>query len=653
MPLHRPAFLFCLAALLSLGHAAVLHAQTTGTAASDRPAHFVAHDPQADFERRVVQIPMRDGVKLHTVILIPAGARRAPMLLTRTPYDADGMTSHAKSNQLGAVLQGYDNFPELFDKDGYIRVVQDVRGKYGSEGDYVMNRPQIGPLNDSSVDHSTDTWDTIDWLVKHVPESNGKVGILGISYDGFTSLMALFHPHPALKVAVPMNPMVDGWIGDDWFHNGAFRQFGLPYIYEQVNSAGNTIDWIETTTDQYDFYLKAGSAGALGSSRGMEQNGFFRKLLAHPAYDAFWQQQAVDKLLAREPLKVPVMLVHGLWDQEDIYGALAVYEAIEPKDTGNDKVFLVMGPWNHGGQRTDGSALGPIKFGSDTAASFRRQVLRPFLDHYLMDAAPAMDVAPVTVYRTGENHWEHLKAWPLGCAEGCSITPTPLYLQDQGQLAFQAQAAPASAQYTSDPAKPVPFLPRPVKGQGYDDNPWPQWLVTDQREAATRPDVLTFVSQVLDAPLRISGAPRVALTLSTTGSDGDFVVKLIDVYPDQTPADPQMAGYQLMVSADILRGRYRDSFEHPSPIPTNTPVGIGFALPQANHTFLPGHRVMVQVQSSWFPLYDRNPQTYVPSIFLARPQDYRKATITVKLGGADGSAVVLPVVSGGGAAAAK
>ncbi len=403
--LPRPALAFCITILLGLANAPALHAQTTGTAASDRSAHFVATDPQADFERREVEIPMRDGVKLHTVILIPTGAHRAPMLLTRTPYDADGMTRQAKSNQLAAVLQGYDNFPELFNKDGYIRVVQDIRGKYGSEGDYVMNRPQIGPLNDSIVDHSTDTWDTIDWLVKHVPESNGKVGILGISYDGFTSLMALFNPHPALKVAIPMNPMVDGWMGDDWFHKGAFRQIGLPYVYDQVNSSGNTINWLETAADQYDFYLKAGSAGALGKSRGMDQNGFFRKLLAHPAYDAFWQHQAVDKLLAKEPLKVPVMLVHGLWDQEDIYGDMAVYHAIKPKDTGNDKVFLVMGPWNHGGQREDGSALGDIQFGSDTAATFRKEVLRPFLDHYLMDDAPPMHVSPVTAFRTGENQW--------------------------------------------------------------------------------------------------------------------------------------------------------------------------------------------------------------------------------------------------------
>ncbi|WP_235872724.1 CocE/NonD family hydrolase [Pseudoxanthomonas winnipegensis] len=645
--LHRPALFFASTTLLLSALLTMPTLLAQQKPEPDRPAHFVVpDDPEADFVRREVEIPMRDGVKLHTVILVPKGAHRAPMLLTRTPYDADGMTTLAKSNRLAAVLQGYDNFPELFNKHGYIRVVQDIRGKYGSEGDYVMNRPQIGPLNDSNVDHSTDTWDTVDWLSKNVPESNGKVGILGISYDGFTSLMALFHPHPALKVAIPMNPMVDGWRGDDWFHNGAFRQTNLPYIYEQEATRGNTIHWIQTDADDYDFYLKGGAAGLIGKRRGMDQLGFFRKLLAHPSYDAFWQEQAVDKLLAKEPLSIPVMLVHGLWDQEDIYGDMAVYAALEPKDSRNDKVFLVMGPWNHGGQREDGTHLGAIKFDTDTAATFRREVLRPFLDHYLMDDAPPMQVSPVTVYRTGENHWEHLKSWPQGCASGCRIAEQPLYLKDNGTAGFDAQATAGSDEYVSDPSNPVPFLPRPLPATGYDDNPWPSWLVSDQRQAAARPDVLTFVTEVLDAPLRISGTPKVDLRLSTTGSDGDFVVKLVDVYPDVVPDDPKLGGYQLMVSADILRGRYRESLEHPSAIPSNTTVPIRFDLPVANHTFLPGHRVMVQVQSSWFPLYDLNPQTFVPNIFLAQPKDYREATISVKLGGAQASSVLLPVVSG-------
>ncbi len=279
-------------------------------------------------------IPMRDGVKLHTVILIPKGAKDAPILLTRTPYDATKLTSHEPSAHLGSILQGYDNATDVIVEDGYIRVVQDIRGKYGSQGDFVMNRPLHGPLNPTPVDESTDTYDTIDWLVKNVPESNGKVGILGISYNGFLTLMALVHPHPALKVAVPMNPMVDGWMGDDWFHNGAFREQMMPYIYDQESSQGNDFSWWTSDYDDYDMYLKAVSAGPLGRSRGMEQLGFWRKILAHPSYDSFWREQAVDKILAAQPLKVPTMLVDSLWDQEDIYGAIAVYKAIKPGDTG-------------------------------------------------------------------------------------------------------------------------------------------------------------------------------------------------------------------------------------------------------------------------------------------------------------------------------
>ncbi|MBN8886191.1 MAG: CocE/NonD family hydrolase [Rudaea sp.] len=621
--------------------------QPEATLAADTPKEFKPIRDEFDYERREAMIAMRDGAKLFTVILIPKGAQRAPMLLTRTPYDADKMTRHAQSNRLAATLHGYDNFEDLHTRDGYIRVIQDIRGKYKSEGDYVVTRPPHGALNPTAIDHATDTWDTIDWLVKNVPESNGKVGILGISYDGFTALTALFNPHPALKVSVPMNPMVDGWMGDDWFHNGAFRQINLAYIYNQVNTRDNSAEWWDSHYDQYDFYLKAGSAGALGKARGLEQNGFFRKLLAHPAYDAFWQEQALDKLLTREPLKVPVMLVHGLWDQEDIYGDMAVYAALEPKDTRNDKVFLVMGPWNHGGQQEEGSSLGALHFGSDTSLYFRERVLRPFLDQYLKDGAAKADIAPVTVFRTGENHWDRLQRWPDGCAAGCTIEPRALYLLSERKLDFRAQTQADAAEYVSDPATPVPFVPRPVKSAGYEDNIWPQWLVSDQRTASSRPDVATFVSDVLSEPLRISGQAKVTLSASTSGGDGDFVVKLIDVYPDLVPAQPAMGGYELMVAADILRGRYRNSYSQPEPMPANTPVPLRFALPPAHHTFLPGHRIMVQVQSSWFPLYDRNPQTWVDNIFLARPQDYRRATIRIRLGGADGSALVLPVVRGG------
>ncbi len=370
---------------------------------SETPAKFKPTHVGFDYERREAMIPMRDGVKLHTVILVPKGAKGAPMLLTRTPYEATRLTTRYESAHLGPSLDGYDNAVETIVEGGYIRVVQDVRGKYDSEGDYVMNRPLRGPLNPTKVDHATDTYDTIDWLVKNVPESNGKVGILGISYDGFLPLMALVDPHPALKVSVPMNPMVDGWRGDDWFHNGAFREQGLPYIYEQEATRDNKAKWWTSFYDDYDMFLAAGTAGELGRQRGMEQLGFFRKILEHPTYDAFWREQAVDRILAAQPLKVPVMLVHSLWDQEDIYGAPAVWKAIKPKDTGNDKVFLVMGPWYHSQEIHDGSSLGAIRFNSDTALTFRREILRPFLDQYLKDGAPKADLPPVVAFETGTN----------------------------------------------------------------------------------------------------------------------------------------------------------------------------------------------------------------------------------------------------------
>ncbi len=614
---------------------------------SETPAKFQEVSDSFDYVRREVMIPMRDGVKLHTVILIPKGATHAPILLTRTPYDANRLTTHAHSSHLGPILEGYDNATDVIVEGGYIRVVQDVRGKHGSEGDYVMNRPLRGPLNPTSVDHATDTYDTIDWLVKNIPESNGKVGILGISYDGFLPLMALVNPHPALKVSVPMNPMVDGWMGDDWFHNGAFREQGMGYIYDQEATRDSRIKWWTSHFDMYDEFLQFSSAGELGRRHGLEQVGFWRKLLEHPSYDAFWQEQAVDKVLAREPLKVPVMLVHSLWDQEDIYGAIAVYKAIKPKDTNNDKVFLVLGPWHHGQEIREGSSLGDIKFSSDTALYFREHILAPFLAHYLKDDAPKSEVAPVNAFETGTNRWLQLPAWPAGCASGCAVRPTPLYLRAGLKLSFAAPQANDAAfdEYVSDPARPVPFRLRPIdKDFSSHDKTWSQWLADDQREFSSRTDVLAFVSDPLTSPVKISGQPVVNLVASTSGTDSDWVIKVIDLYPDEVASQPEMGGYQLMISADIFRGRYRESLETAKPLAAGKPLTYRFALPTANHVFLPGHRIMVQVQSSWFPLYDRNPQSFVPNIFWAKPDDYRKAVQRVYHATGEASFIELPMV---------
>jgi putative CocE/NonD family hydrolase len=599
-----------------------------------------------DYERRVVMIPMRDGVKLHTVVLVPKGAKHEGILLTRTPYSADGLSANAPSTHLGPTLWGYDNATETIVAGGYIRVLQDIRGKYGSEGDYIMNRPLHGPQNPTPVDESTDTYDTIDWLVKNIPETNGKVGVLGISYDGFLALMPLVHPHPALKVAVPMNPMVDGWRGDDWFHNGAFREQNLPYIYEQAATRSNDAHWLTSNFDDYDMYMNAGSAGELAHQRKMEQVGFWNKVAAHPAYDSFWSDQAVDLILAKEPLTVPTMLVASLWDQEDIYGAMAVYRAVKPKDA-QGNLFLVLGPWHHGQEIEEASSLGAIKFHSDTGYYFRTEILAPFLAHYLKDDAPASGVAPVTAYETGGNRWQRLNSWPSGCANGCTPTPTPLYLQAGGKLGFSAPTAGAAFdEYVADPAKPVTYRSRPAEPVGYTANlSWVRWLVDDQRQFSGRTDVVSFSTEALTAPLKISGEPVANLVASTSGTDSDWVVKLIDVYPDEVAGQPELGGYQLPIAMDIFRGRYRESLAEAKALAANAPLAYQFALPTSNHVFLPGHRIMVQVQSSWFPLYDRNPQTFVPNIFFAKPEDYQKATQRIYHAPGQASFIELPVVS--------
>jgi uncharacterized protein len=613
------------------------------------PQTFSAPGDTFDYLKRDAMIRMRDGVRLYTLILIPRGAQRAPILLTRTPYGADSRIAPNASAHLGVVIDSTDVADEALASGGYIRVLQDVRGKYKSEGDYIMDRPLKGPLNATDVDHSTDTYDTIDWLVHNTPESNGKVAILGISYDGFTSLMALFHPHPALRAAIPINAMVDGWMGDDWFHKGAFRLGTLIYVHDQEATRASTVRWWSDHFDDFDAWLAAGSAGEMARVHALDQVGFVGKIFDHPAYDAFWQGQAIDKLLAKEKLSVPVMLVHSLWDQEDIYGNIAVYKAIKPQDPDNSKVFLVAGPWFHHQQRLDGSAIGPIQFGSDTALYFRRHLLRPFLDHFLQDDAPPLAIAPVNAFETGTNEWQALPGWPMGCAAGCRIERVPLFLQSGGALSFAAPTAKSSGftAYVSDPAKPVPYLPRPIHASGSAGaGAWQTWLVTDQREASGRPDVISFTSEVLREPLKISGEPIANLLAATSGTDVDFVVKLIDVYPDEVGRDSRMGGYELMISADILRGRYREAFDAPKPVPAGQRQLYRFSLPTANHVFLPGHRIMVQVQSSWFPLYDRNPQSYVKNIFFATAADYQKATIKV-FEGPHASCIELPVAKRG------
>ena len=625
------------ASLLPLLATAAVQAQPVTPMTPDVVAKYDPVLPEADYVKRVAMVPMRDGTRLYTVIVFKKGTTNGPILLSRTPYDAKGSTNRIASQRGVDILPAMDN--EFFD-DGYIIVQQDIRGIHNSEGVYVMNRPIVGPLNTTGIDESTDAYDTIDWLVKNVPESNGKVGVIGSSYLGFTTLAAEINPHPALKAAVPESPMVDGWMGDDWFHNGAFRVNSFDYAVSQSTAKAEDGGIAVGTGDDYTRYLEAGSVGDYARRLRIDNYPFVRKLMDNPAYTDFWSLQAVDKWMAARPLTVPTMLEVGQWDQEDSHGAPAVYAALKDKYEGSGLLHLVIGPWRHSGANHYGYELGDLTFTGDTALQWRTTYVKPFFDHYLK-GAPDPGTPNVLTYATGVNRWEQSPRWPMG-------TPTPLYLTGGNGVSFERPAAAGHEDYVSDPSKPVPFLPRPLN-MGNDDQ-WHGWLVHDQRFVDGRPDVLTFTGAPLTKEVHIMGAPAVDLFAATSGTDGDWVVKLIDVYPNAAPesasqgAKMDMSGFELPIGIEIFRGRYVDSFARPRALRPGKVEEYKFTLPNVDHVFLPGHRIMVQVQSSLFPLYDRNPQSFVPNIFNAKAGDYRKATQSVFFGGNNASAVYLPVV---------
>ena len=599
---------------------------------SDIPAHWTTPQGNYDYVKREVMIPMRDGIKLHTVIMIPKGKSNLPMLLERTPYNASGFVTGNSPHLADAVWSGGKDWAEA----GYILVWQDIRGKYGSEGKYIMTRPPMGPLNPTKTDDTTDAWDTIDWLVKNIKAGNGKVGMIGSSYDGWTVAMALLHPHPALKVAAPESPMIDGWMGDDWYHYGALRQVNLDYFTEQMSVKGSGETIPRENQDDYSNFLEAGSAGALAEAHGFGQLPWWNRFSAHPAYDAFWQLQALDQLLPKHPSEVPTMWLQGLWDQEDMYGAIHAWEALTAAGHGGNN-HLVMGPWFHSQINRDGWSLGPLKWPGNTTAQFRRQVMIPWFDHYLRGTPEAKPLPQAMIYNPSEQRWNSFSNWKVAGKQAL----TPLYLQAEHGLGFQMPAAGGDS-YVSDPANPVPYLSRPIPQK---NDRWRTWLLQDQRFVENRGDVLSYTTPVLSSAVSLQGAPIADIFARTTGTDGDFVVKLIDVYPGSDADDPAMGGYELPISLDIFRGRYRKSFADPSAIPANQVQEYKFRLPTVNYVFKPGHRIMVQIQSSLFPLYDRNPQTWVPNILFAKPGDYRKATVTVEHGPEARSAVLLPVVA--------
>ena len=567
-----------------------------------------------DFVIREEMIPMRDGVRLYTIIMVPKDAGETlPIIMNRTPYEADGILRGPASTRLGV------NIGTQFLGNDYIYVAQDIRGRFKSEGEYIMFRPPRGPLNDTETDHTTDTWDTIEWLVNNV-ESNGRVGVWGTSYPGWLTLAAIKDPHPALAAAVPFNPVVDVWKADDWFHWGAFRgAFAFGFIYAMQSRTDEFTRYPYAKFDYFQLMMDYGALGTALSDRLDERHEMWARIVENPAYGPVWQTIAADQWFDSPSRLVPTLHVHGLWDQEDIYGSPAVYAAIEKHDRKNDTNYFVAGPWYHGQHFATGDHLGDIGFDESTSIRFRQDVLKPFLRRYL-HGDEDVEIAPVTVFETGENRWREFDSWP---PKGDTVR---LYLQPAGGLKFAPPDAASSAtEYVSDPAKPVPFAPRPNWAVNYDRDEtvdaWRKWLVEDQRFVDSRPDVVTWSSEPLEEPLTVRGGVTAHLFAETTGTDADWIVKVIDVFPDPAP-DLVESGYQLMVSGDIFRGRYREDYENPTPIQPDKAFEYTIPLPHANHTFQTGHRLMIQIQSSWFPLYDRNPQTYVDSIMFAPADAY-------------------------------
>lgn len=614
---HRPAraavlFRCLLAALVCLATLTLSGAQSA---------------PDGPFTRIEAMIPMRDGMRLYTLIYAPTqAAEPLPILLLRTPYGI----GRVGADYLARAL------PDLT-ADGYIFVFQDIRGRFRSEGEFVMLRQPRDAARGETIDESTDTFDTIEWLLENVPNNNGRVGMAGTSYGGWLTVMGMLDPHPALKAIVPQGSPADMWIGDDFHHNGAFRlSYGFEYAYRMESSKEVAdVSQVINRYDAYEWYLELGPLSNVNAKLVHGRLPTWNDFVNHPDYDAFWQRQAFAPWLKR--VTVPTLNVAGWWDQEDFYGPLKIYELLERHDSQNMN-FLVVGPWNHGGWSGEGRTLGPLDFGSATAEYYRRNVRAPFLAYHLKGkGAPAIPEA--LTFRTGVNRWTEHETWPP--KEGA--VERRLYLQPDRKLGFQAPRgsdAEAFDSYVSDPASPVPYRRRPIELR----SGWTTWLVQDQRFVHRRPDVLDWVSEPLQEDLVVSGKIVAHLFASTSGSDSDWIVKLIDVYPDDYPPEPKMGGYQLMIAGDVFRGRYRNSFETPQPITPGSVEHYRIEFPGNDHAFRKGHRIMVQVQSTWFPVIDRNPQRFVPNIFLARESDFQPATQRIFRSAQHASHILLPVV---------
>ena len=590
-------------------------------------AAFAAHAQV--YTRTDEMVPMRDGVRLYTQIFtLNDSNEKLPFLLIRTPYGAGQLDS----DRLKASL------PEL-SSEGFIFVMQDIRGRFKSEGKFVMLRTPRDPNDKNAIDESTDAYDTIEWLLKHVPNHNGRAGMAGTSYGGWLTVMGMLDPHPALKAAVPQASPADMWIGDDFHHNGAFRlSYGFEYAYMMESSKEITpVSNVTDRFDAYEWYLNLGALSNIDKKLLHGKLPTWNDFMEHPNYDAFWKRQGFAPWLNR--VTVPTLNVAGWWDQEDFYGPLKIYELLERHDT-NHQNFLVVGPWNHGGwSRGEGRKLGRIEFGSATGEYYRRNVLLPFLAYHLKGKGK-LDSPEALTFRTGSNEWVRHDTWP----PKQDVAERKLYLREGRKLSFDAPGQKEEFDsYISDPANPVPYRPRPIDFA----SGWTTWQVEDQRFVDHRPDVLSWVSDTLTSDLTISGKVAAHLFASTTGTDSDWIVKLIDVYPDRrdanTPSDPKMSGFELMIAGDVLRGRYRGSLEKPEPVVSNAVTHYEMAFPGNDHVFLKGHRIMVQVQSTWFPVIDRNPQRFLPNIFLAHDSDFQSATQRVFRSAQHASHILLPI----------
>jgi len=601
------------------GKAASVSCSTTPDAVYKRTGEAVHHTFH-DYQRAEVMIPMRDGVKLHAVILKPADiSEPLPLLVQRTPYGVDGTTRGSFSAQR----------PELA-RAGYIYVAEDIRGRFKSEGEFVMSRPLADHHDPKAIDESTDAYDTVEWLVKNVPNNNGRAGFVGTSYPGFLAMMAGIAPHPAVKAISPQAPMIDVWMGDDFFHNGAFRQsYGYDYVMGLESSKEETnVDYGKDKDgkprDGFDYFLERGSFAEDVKRSGAKVLPTWKLFLEHPTYDAVWSSRGVEHHL--DAVAVPTLSVGGYYDQEDMYGPQEEYSSLEPHDAKHEN-FLVLGPWRHGSWASSERHLGNINYGESIGNEFRAQIEAKFFGHYLKDEpganASGFDLEDTASFQTGSNVWKRYPHFPPKESQ-----PTSLHLLGDGKLGWSDTVGQARTMYTSDPANPVPYRHRPIQPTYSKGSEWFNWLTEDQRFVTDRKDVAVWKLPVLKKDMVLTGEVIADIYAATSGTDNDLVVKLIDQYPTDD-ADAKMRGYQLMTNEEIFRGRYLEGFDKPTAVRSGSVHEYQFSLHDVDHVFKAGHTVMVEIQSTWFPLYDRNPQTFLPNIMTAKPEDYKQATITI------------------------